>query len=291
MIERHRTRTLWVIALTASMMGVELVFGTLSGSMALLADGWHMATHVGALGITYMAYQLSRSKTLSAKLSFGPGKVIPLGGYTSAIGLALAAVWMAVESIERLIHPIPIQYAEALIVTMVGLLINIISAVILGRGNDFHGDDFGHSHTHGTPDHHHHHDHNLKSAYFHVLADALTSVLAIVALALGKVFNFPQADAVVGVVGAGIILKWAYGLCRETALELLDQNLRSQFEARIREALIPHRGEILELRVWRTGPGMPLCQIRVRAQTVEASQIRESLDPDRWQHLSIEVCR
>jgi len=210
--ERNTLRVMW---LTLIMMIVEIATGWVSGSMALLADGWHMGTHFFALGITAFAYYFSRKHATDPRYSFGTGKVDVLGGFTSAIVLAVVALLMVVESLQRLLNPENILFNEALIVAIIGLVVNLVSAFLL---ND-------HSHSHGNCDgHHHHHDHNLKAAYLHVMADALTSLLAIIALLAGKHMGWIWLDPTMGIVGALVISRWAYGLLRDTSRILLDRN-------------------------------------------------------------------
>ena len=217
-IGSNEKKTIFVVILTFITMIVEVFYGYITGSMALLADGWHMASHVGALGISVIAYRLARSKKLNDKFSFGAGKLIPLGGYTSALMLGLVAVFMAVESFERFLNPTTINFTTAISVSVVGLVVNLLSAGLLW---DSHGHDH-HHHDHED----HVHDHNHKSALIHVIADAFTSVLAIVALITGKYFGWNWADPIMGIVGSVVILKWAYGLCKATIWELLDGNSR-----------------------------------------------------------------
>ena len=208
--ERNTRRVMW---LTLVMMLVEIATGWVSGSMALLADGWHMGTHFFALGITAFAYHFSRKHATDPSYSFGTGKVGVLGGFTSAIVLAVVALLMIVESLGRFFSPEKIMFNEALLVAVIGLIVNLVSALLLKSRS--HGDcDSGH----------HHHDHNLKAAYLHVLADALTSVLAIIALLAGKHMGWVWLDPAMGIVGALVITRWAYGLLRDTSKILLDRD-------------------------------------------------------------------
>ncbi|ASC73246.1 cation transporter [Halomicronema hongdechloris C2206] len=199
-----------VMLLTAVTMVAEIVAGTFFGSMALLADGWHMATHVAAFGITIFAYHYARRHAADPQYTFGTGKVSVLGGFASAVALAVIAFLMAFESVERLFQPQMIQFNEAIGVAILGLVVNLVSAWLLQAQPD-------HGHHH-----HHHHDQNLRAAYFHVLADALTSIFAIVALLAGQFLGWVWMDALMGLVGAGVITKWAYGLVRDTSSVLLD---------------------------------------------------------------------
>jgi cation diffusion facilitator family transporter len=239
--EHAETRARIVTALTAAFMVVEIVTGLLFGSMALLADGVHMATHVGALGLAAAAYWLARRHARDTRFSFGSGKFGDLAAFASAIALGLLSLGVAVESLRRLMEPVGVRYGEALLVAVIGLAVNIVSAAIL---HDPHEHD------------HHHRDNNLRAAYLHVLADAATSVLAIVALASGLVFGIRWADPLVGIVGAIVIASWAYSLIRESALVLLDAEDDPGMASAIRE--IAEReigGRVFDLHLWRLGPG------------------------------------
>ncbi|MBT7765979.1 MAG: CDF family Co(II)/Ni(II) efflux transporter DmeF, partial [Bdellovibrionales bacterium] len=213
-IGNNEKRTLWVVFLTFITMIVEIAFGHWTGSMALLADGWHMGSHVGALGISVIAYRLAKSSKMNSKFTFGAGKFIPLGGYTSAIMLGMVALLMCVESLNRFVSPQSIDFSTAIFVSVVGLVVNVASALLLWDSHDHQHDE------HTAKDHVH--DHNHKSALVHVIADALTSVMAIVALLLGKHFGWVWADPLIGVAGGVVILRWAYTLVRKTSWELLD---------------------------------------------------------------------
>jgi cation diffusion facilitator family transporter len=207
--ERNTRR---VIVLTLSMMIIEITAGYLFGSMALLADGWHMGTHAVALGITAFAYYYARKHSDNPNYSFGTGKVGVLGGFTSAVVLGVIALLIGVESIQRLISPLPIRFNEAIAVAFVGLVVNVISAFLLQEKHEHHHKQQAHDHGHT----HKFRDHNLRAAYFHVLADALTSVLAIIALFTGKAFGWVWMDPIMGIVGALIISRWSYGLLVDT---------------------------------------------------------------------------
>lgn len=202
-----------VMLLTCFTMILELVIGKISGSMSLLADGWHMLTHVGAIGLTWLVYYLVRKYHHSEWLKKGPAKVFALSGFTNGLALAIIAISVAFEAITRFFYPEPIQYQMALMVTAIGLLVNLISAFWLHEHE-------GHSHHHGH-DHDHHHDHNIKAAYAHVLADALTSIGALLALSAGFFFNVAWPDPLVAVIGAIVILKWSKELITNSARELL----------------------------------------------------------------------
>lgn len=235
--------TLIVMCLTFIMMVAEIATGWLSGSMALLADGWHMGTHFFALGITAFAYYFSRKHASDPSYSFGTGKVDVLGGFTSAIVLTVVALLMVVESLRRLFVPENIMFNEALLVAAIGLVVNLVSALLLN----------GHSHAHGScASGHHHHDHNLKAAYLHVLADALTSVLAIIALLAGKHMGWIWLDPAMGIVGALVITRWAYGLLRDTSNILLDRNENREVTENIYSIIEADAdNRIADLHLWK----------------------------------------
>lgn len=251
--EQAELSTKRVVWLTVIMMVGEIAAGLAFGSMALLADGWHMGTHAAALGITLFAYAYARKHAGNAEFSFGTGKVGVLGGYTSAIILGVVALLMVVESVERLITPQDIRFNEAIGVAVLGLVVNIVSAFMLGGHHHHHehGHDHEHAHHHGRG-HAHHHDHNLRAAYLHVLADALTSVLAIAALLFGKTLGWVWLDPFMGIVGAAIILKWALGLGRDTAGILLDRLAEDQTREKISRVIETGSDDrIADLHVWR----------------------------------------
>jgi cation diffusion facilitator family transporter len=238
-------KTKQVILLTLTMMVIEIAAGLLFGSMALLADGWHMGTHAAALGITAIAYHFARRHADNPRYTFGTGKVGVLGGFTSAIVLALVALLMAVESFERLLSPRPIRFDEAIVVAVTGLVVNLVSAYILRDRR--HAHDYAH-------DHHHDNDYNLKAAYLHVLADALTSVLAIVALTAGKALGWIWMDPIMGVVGAVVIMRWSYGLLRDTGKILLDRDVSMETVATIYSTIeADSDNRVSDLHIWRIG--------------------------------------
>lgn len=256
------SRTLIVIVVTALMMVVEIFAGIHYGSMALLADGLHMASHAVALGITAFAYVYARRHARNRKFSFGTGKVNALGGFTGAVLLAIFALYMGFESVVRLINPVDIAFNQAITVAVLGLLVNGASVFILGV-ND-HGHDH-HPREH-SDHHHHHHDHNLKSAYLHVMADALTSLLVIVALLSAKYFGWVWMDPIMGVVGAVLVARWSYGLLGTTASVLLDRQAPKKLQRTIREAM-ERDGDsrVTDLHVWSIGPGIYSAQIALVA--------------------------
>ncbi len=249
--DRHEKRTRYVVALTAAMMVVEILAGWVTGSMALLADGFHMATHAGALGIAAWAYAFSRRHAHNPRFTFGTGKVGDLAGFASALVLAVIALGIGVESFQRFFEPSNIAYTEATWIAVLGLGVNLASAWLLGHGDD-HSD---HSHPHGAHHHGHTHDNNLRSAYFHVLADALTSVLAIGALLAGRFLGWAWMDAARGIVGAVVIGRWSWGLLRDTGAVLVDAVGNRELEQEIRTAIEDGDASIVDLHVWQVGPG------------------------------------
>ena len=246
---RHAERRTRIVTLfTAAFMAVEIAGGLAFHSMALLADGIHMATHVGALGLAAGAYYLARRHALDTRFTFGSGKFGDLAAFASAIILGLLAIGVGVESIGRLLVPGPVAYREALPIAALGLGVNIVSALILQTPHD-------HGHGHGH-DHAHHHDHNMRAAYVHVLADAATSVLAIAALAAGWLWGLAFLDPLVGVIGMAVIASWAYGLVRDSALVLLDAEDDPQLAGEIRAMIERELGaRVADLHLWRLGPG------------------------------------
>ena len=263
----------WVVALTVTMMVIEILAGWQFHSMALLADGWHMSTHALALGISLLAYALSRRFAGDHRFAFGTWKIEILGAYTSALILAAVACSMLWESSVRLFNPGTIRYGESMLVAMVGLVVNLLSAWLLGEQGHSHGPGHhhghghsGHSHAHVQRDHDHDHDHehdhdhdhghqdlNKKAAYIHVLTDAATSVLAIVALAGGMLWGAAWLDPVMGLVGGVVILYWAKGLLSETTRILIDAESHGIVSEQIRDTVTRHNSSLLDLHVWRIG--------------------------------------
>ncbi len=244
-------RTLLVIAVTGTMMVVEIIAGVLTGSMALLADGLHMASHTGALSLNAFAYVYARRHAHDEAFSFGAGKVNALGGFTGAVLLALFALLMVWESVSRLLHPVPIIVDQAILVAVLGLAVNGASVFILrvDEDADHHDPD-------GTP-HAYHHDHNLKAAYLHVLADALTSLLAIVALLSAKYLGLTWMDPVVGIIGAILVSSWSFGLLRTTSGILLDKQGPPSIRDRIRNSIeADEDSRVTDLHLWSIGPNI-----------------------------------
>ncbi len=299
---RNERRTWWVVALTAVMMAGEIVAGTMFNSMALLADGWHMATHAGALAISGFAYVYARRHAGDARYTFGTGKVGDLAAYTSALVLLGVALVIAWDSAQRLANPVPIAFSEALAVAVLGLGVNLVSAALLSHGHGHapdrdHEHAPAHEHEHGRDRHHNHHngrDYNLRSAYLHVLADALTSVLAIVALLCGSLFGWVWLDPAMGLVGAGVILYWAAGLLRDAGRVLLDAEPAPALADRIVRAIEENPGDrIADLHIWRVGPGRFAAIVSVVTDSpMTAEHYKDRLaGHDDLVHLTVEVQR
>jgi cation diffusion facilitator family transporter len=254
--DENTRRTLWVVVLTALMMVGEIVAGTVFNSMALLADGFHMATHAVALAIAAGAYAYARRNAHNRRFTFGTGKVGDLAGFASALVLAIIAIGIAVESVQRLFNPSTVAFGEATVIAVIGLIVNIASAFLLSGGHHHHGHD-QHAHGHDHDHHHgaHHRDNNMRSAFMHVLADALTSVLAIAALLAGRYLDWVWLDPVMGIVGGIVIAVWAWNLLHDTAAVLLDTS-DPHLEQEIRDEVErPGDARIFDLHVWRVGPG------------------------------------
>ncbi|WP_017670869.1 CDF family Co(II)/Ni(II) efflux transporter DmeF [Blastomonas sp. AAP53] len=253
-------RTWYVVALTAVTMVAEIAGGWWTGSMALLADGWHMGSHVAALGLAGFAYHFARTHADDRRFSMGTGKVGSLTAFGSALLLGVIALLMAWESAVRLASPVTIDYSAAIIVTVIGLAVNIASAFMLGGHDHHHHDhDAAHDH-HGDHDHHdhgdHHHDHNLRAAYVHVLTDALTSVLALAALLGGLWLGLAWLDPVMGIIGAVVILWWAAGLMRQSARVLLDMEANPATASAIRQRIEADAdNRVVDLHLWQVGTG------------------------------------
>ncbi|MEJ2662200.1 MAG: CDF family Co(II)/Ni(II) efflux transporter DmeF [Desulfobacteraceae bacterium] len=251
--QKGEQRTKQVLAITAVTMVVEIIAGSIFGSMALLADGWHMGTHAAAFAITIFAYQYSRKHAANRSFTFGTGKVSVLGGFASAIALAVVALFMGFESVHRFFEPPRIQFNQAIIVAFIGLVVNLVCAVLL-QGRHDHGHDHRHHDDHNHA-HQHHHDMNLRGAYLHVLADALTSVLAIAALTFGKFFGWYWLDPLMGIVGAVVITRWSYGLLQETSGILLDKNIDKEVIAAIQKKIeVEEDNRVADIHVWKLGP-------------------------------------
>lgn len=282
-------RTLLIVVITALMMVVEITAGLIFGSMALLADGLHMASHATALGIAVFAYVISRRLAADPRFAFGVGKINSLTGFASAVILLGFALVMVIESTDRLINPLSIAFNQALIVVVIGLVVNGVSAWVLMSTPHEHG------HAHGN-DHydHHEHDHNLRAAYLHVLADAVTSLLAIVALLAGKYFGASWLDPVMGLVGAGLVARWSYGLIKETSRVLLDNQTGKQHLDALREAIEGHSSDrVTDLHVWSIGHGIFAAEVAVVSDEPMPPDHYKALIPSdlRIVHTTVEVHR
>lgn len=295
--ERGTRLVMWI---TAAMMVIEIFAGWWYNSMALLADGWHMSSHAVAIGLSTFAYAAARKYARDPRFAFGTWKIEVLGGFASAIFLLGVAAMMVFGSVERILSPQEIHYKEAIVVAVIGLIVNLVCALILGKAHDHghgHGHDHGHDHDH---EHHHHDDHhhdlNLKSAYLHVIADAATSVLAIIALFGGWFYGWNWLDPVMGIVGAILVGKWAQGLLVETGKVLLDREMDHPVVEEIRQVVEtgPDAGEtrISDLHVWRVGKGAYSCAISVVTHDpmLTPARIRQDLSiHEEIVHSTIEV--
>ena len=313
-------RRIWlVIALTAVMMVAEIAAGTVYGSMALVADGWHMSTHASALLISALAYLFARKQARNPRFTFGTGKLGDLAGFASAIILALIALLMAWESVLRLTNPVPIGFAQAIAVAVIGLAVNLASAWLLGGGGHAHGHHaHGHHahHTHGNHAHHHGHHHhahgghdhhghnhehhgkagdnNIRAAYLHVIADALTSVLAIAALTLGSLYGWLWLDPIMGIVGGLVIANWSWSLMKASGGVLLDVVPEGEtLPAEIREAIETKEDRITDLHVWQVGPGHHAAIVAVvTSQPREPAFYKGRLSAlEELSHVTVEVTR
>lgn len=291
MVERGERRTRIVVGVTLVTMVGELIAGYLTHSLALTADGWHMATHAGALGLALFAYWFARTRSKSSRFSFGTGKVYALAGYTSGVALGVIALWMGIEAGVRLFDQPNVHFADALPVAVVGLVVNLVCAALLGGGH-------GHTHDHDDHGHHGHEhgeqltDHNLRAAYFHVLADALTSVLAIGALLGGQYAGLWWLDSSMGFVGGVLIARWAFALCRDAAAQLVDavptEALVGQIEAHLAKLDDVH---VADLHVWELAPGKRGCIVSLvsaRPRDVDFYR-KEILGIVALAHLTVEV--
>jgi cation diffusion facilitator family transporter len=288
-----------VIALTVVMMAVEIIAGWRFHSMALLADGWHMGTHVAAFGITAVAYAMARRHRGNPSFSFGTGKFDVLGGYTSALILGLVAIFMAAESVLRFFSPMQINFNESIGIGLVGLCVNVASALLLkhdhGHGHSHHGHGHECSHGHG----HQHHgegpeDLNLKAAYIHVIADAVTSIMAISALVAGKYLGWVWMDPVMGIVGSGVVAQWSWGLLRDTSEILLDRTPETDLEEEIRKAVeADGDAAITDLHVWQVGVGQYYAIVSICAHEPKTPEhYRELLsEHEELRHVTVEIHR
>lgn len=287
--ERNTRRA---VMLTATMMVIEIVGGWIYNSMALLADGWHMSSHALALGLSVFAYAWARRHANDPRFAFGTWKIEILGGYTSAILLLGVAGLMAFQSVQRLITPLPIHYEQAIVLAAVGLAVNLVCAWLL---RDSHGHHSHHSHAHDHDHGHRHHDLNLRSAYLHVLADAATSVLAIIALVGGMMWGASWLDPVMGIVGSILVTAWAWGLLRDCGRVLLDAEMDAPVVQEIRAVIDddPKPAVITDLHVWRVGKGKFACVLSlVTHADVDAEYYRRALSiHEELVHITVEVAR
>lgn len=283
--DRNARRTLWVVLLTAVMMVAEIVAGIIYGSMALLADGFHMATHAGALTVAIIAYGFAKRHARNPRYTFGTGKVGDLAGFASALVLGVIALAIGAESVQRLLTPSTVAFDQAIVVAVIGLAVNLVSALLLAGGGHQHAHH--HDHAHDPADHHHENhshsdggtDNNLRAAYLHVLADALTSVLAIIALVAGRFAGWVWLDPVMGIVGAIVIARWSWSLMRDTSAVLLDTADAHLVDEITQQIEGPGDSRIVDLHVWRVGPAAhaaivsvatsaPLADLRARLKSV-----------------------
>lgn len=287
--ERNTRR---VIVLTAVMMAVEILAGWRFHSMALLADGWHMGTHVAAFLIAAIAYAMARRHKGDRSFSFGTGKIDVLGGYTSAVILGIVALFMAAESLQRLFEPLQIRYNETIGIGLIGLCVNVTSALLLKHGH-------GHGHSHGHDHHHHGHDHgetdlNFKAAYVHVIADAVTSILAISALLAGKYLGLAWLDPVMGIVGSAVVAQWSWGLLRDTSAILLDRTPETDLGDEIRKAVEADAGTtVSDLHVWPVGVGQFSAVVSIMAKEPKTPEYYRKIfgEHEELRHVTIEICR
>lgn len=284
-------KTLWALALTAAMMVAEIGGGYLFNSMALLADGWHMSSHALALGLSALAYVLARRLAQDVRFAFGTWKIEILGGYTSALLLLGVAALMFWQSFERLLHPQDVHYDQAIVLAIVGLMVNLACAWLLK--DDHHHHEHGHGHGHDHAHDHHHHDLNLRSAYLHVVADAATSVLAIVALFGGKLYGAVWLDPVMGIVGGVLVSVWAVGLIRDSGRILLDAEMDAPVVEEIREVIAasPIAARICDLHVWRVGRQKYACILALAvAEEVRPDYFRRQLAiHEELAHVTVEI--
>ncbi|WDS35139.1 CDF family Co(II)/Ni(II) efflux transporter DmeF [Pseudoxanthomonas sp.] len=297
--ERNTRRA---VVLTAVMMVAEIAGGWIFNSMALLADGWHMSSHALALGLSLLAYAGARRFAQDRRFAFGTWKIEILGGYTSAVLLLCVALLMAVQSLQRLVNPLPIHYDQAIVLGVIGLAVNLVCAWWLkdDHSHHHHGHDHGHDHHHEHAHGHahgehgdHHADLNLRSAYIHVLADAATSVLAIVALLAGRFFGASWLDPVMGIAGAVLVTVWAVGLLRSTGRVLLDAEMDAPVVEEVREviATLPQPTAISDLHVWRVGRGQYAAIVSlVTTGPLSPQAVREALSiHEELVHVTVEI--
>lgn len=297
----NEKKTKWVTLITLITMVVEIGVGYWSGSMALLADGWHMASHTLALFLSLIVYYLYRHPRFRASFTFGGGKILSLGGYTSSLFLIFIAGSMIVESIVHFTKGHEIHYQEAIWVAGIGLFVNLLCAFIM-HADEVH--DHDHSHCHHPKNklspvaahqhhhhHHHHHDHNHASAYIHILTDAFTSVLAIVALLLGKKLGIRWLDPAVGLLGGLVVLKWSLGLIRQSGMDLLDAHDSSIDRQSLVKRLEMDGSKVMDMHLWKLAPGQVGCEIIIKRNHNQLSADYRDIIQKEFQihHLIIEV--
>jgi cation diffusion facilitator family transporter len=278
-IRSGEQRTMLVIIITAIMMVVEIIAGILYGSMALFADGIHMGSHMVGLGISFIAYIYARKHARSQQFSFGTGKVNALAGYSSAIFLVIIALYMGYESISRIIKPVSIEYNQAILVAVIGLIVNGVSMFILGGAGHGHSHDANHDHDEHT--HAAGADHNLKAAYLHVLTDAMTSILAIIALLGAKYLKLSWMDPMMGIVGAVLVIRWSIGLIQGTVKVLLDHQIPQDVQKRIVTILEEYKDtRVVDLHIWSIGPGIYSSEIGLVTKYPDAPEIYKDMIPE-----------
>ena len=297
---RNERRTWLVIAITATMMIIEIAAGTIYGSMALVADGWHMSTHAAAMLIAALAYLFARRQATNPRFTFGTGKFGDLAAFASAVVLALIALLIGWESLVRFANPVTINFRQAIIVAALGLAVNLLCAWLLRDDHGHHSHhghhhhDHAHAHEHAHDHAHHAGDNNLRAAYLHVLADALTSVLAIVALVLGSLYGWNWMDPAMGIVGGLVIARWSWGLIRDAGGVLVDYVPAAEdLPDEIRAAIELDGDTITDLHVWQLGPGHHGAIIAISSSTPQdpaAYRARLAHIPD-LSHVTIEVER
>ena len=291
--DRSEARTRWVVGLTLVTMVAEIIGGYWYGSMALVADGWHMATHAAALGVATLAYRYARVHAADPRFAFGTGKVGELAGFGSAVSLGIVALLIGVESVQRLLDPQQIDFLQATLIALLGLMVNLVSAWMLSGGAHGIGGHGEHPHGHEHGPGHGHHDTNLRAAYVHVLTDALTSVLAIAGLLAGRFLGWIWMDAAAGLIGAAIIAHWAVSLARQAGRSLLDAHDDSALEQAARERLLHATpdGRVTDLHLWRLGPGQYglLASLRGRQLDSPDGYRRALADLPELRHVTVEV--
>lgn len=289
--EKHRRnewRTTLVVGLTVIMMLAEIVGGTWYGSLAVVADGWHMSTHAAAIGISVLAYRFARKHAHDARFTFGTGKVGELAGFASAVVLVMVALGIGFQSSLRLAAPVRIDFEQAIFIAVAGLAVNLVCAWLLfdKDHHDRHGDDDHRGHGHS-------HDSNLRSAYMHVLADAMTSVLAVAALLAAKFYGWVWMDPAVGLVGAVVIAMWSYNLIRSSTLVLLDEVANPRLAGKVRKQLETGGDRVADLHLWRLGPDHTGLIVSIVSEHPRDADVYRSriADIEGLSHVTIEVHR